>query len=108
MQSSEQAKVSVLKKAEECKAQLEAQLKHQRLAAQQVGKSERFHLALWGSSSLHQTGVRERRAFYMGVGASFQQAFYLYRSCFWKQGCFLISKNYLCSWVGCCSFFFIH
>lgn len=33
----QQAKVSEQKKAEEFKAQLEAQLKHQRLAAQQVG-----------------------------------------------------------------------
>jgi len=34
----QQAKVSEQKKAEEFKAQLEAQLKHQRLAAQQVGE----------------------------------------------------------------------
>ncbi|XP_030649335.1 nucleosome-remodeling factor subunit BPTF [Chanos chanos] len=34
-QSADPAKVSIQKKAEECKAQLEAQLKHQRLAAQQ-------------------------------------------------------------------------
>lgn len=36
-QAADPTKVSVQKKAEEVKAQLEAQLKHQRLAAQQVG-----------------------------------------------------------------------
>ncbi|CDQ89573.1 unnamed protein product [Oncorhynchus mykiss] len=42
-QAADQAKVSrTLKTAEEAKAQLEAQLKHQRLAAQQVGRSDKF------------------------------------------------------------------
>lgn len=38
--AADQAKVSVQKKAEEYKANLEAQLKQQRLAAQQVGRPD--------------------------------------------------------------------